>query len=54
MRQNEPKTLDCQACGVVVRKLTPSQAMEVAEHPYNFVVFCPAHRELAVEEEFRI
>jgi hypothetical protein len=49
---DEP-TLNCQACGAVVRKLTASEAQMVARNPYNYVVFCPGHRNLAIEEEFR-
>lgn len=33
-------TLDCQACGNVVKILTPGEAQQVAANPYNFVVYC--------------
>jgi hypothetical protein len=33
-------TLDCQACGNVVRILTPAEAQQVAARPYDFIVYC--------------
>ena len=33
-------TLDCQDCGVVLRRLTLAEAQQVAANPYNFIVFC--------------
>lgn len=32
--------LECQDCGTVVKRLTPGEAQQVAERPYNFVVYC--------------
>lgn len=43
-------TLDCQACGDVMRYLTPAEAQEVAQRPYDFVVFCPECAPDAIEE----
>lgn len=37
--------LECQACGDVVRLLTPAEARLVAENPYNYIVYCRAHRQ---------
>lgn len=34
------KTLDCQACGNVIRVLNAAEAQQVAANPYNFVVYC--------------
>ena len=34
------KTLDCQACGRVIRVLTAGEAQQVAERPYDFVIYC--------------
>lgn len=39
MSFHEP-TLDCQDCGTVLRKLTAAEARQVADNPYNFIVFC--------------
>jgi hypothetical protein len=36
----ERQTLDCQACGNVVRVLTAAEAQRVAANPYDFVVYC--------------
>ncbi|KJK12550.1 hypothetical protein UB45_07685 [Terrabacter sp. 28] len=36
--------LECQMCGTVLRTLTPSEAREVADRPYDFVLFCAACR----------
>lgn len=33
-------TLDCQACGNVLKRLTAAEAQQVAANPYNFIVFC--------------
>jgi uncharacterized CHY-type Zn-finger protein len=33
-------TLDCQTCGVVLKKLSAAEAQQVALNPYNYVVFC--------------
>lgn len=33
-------TLDCQDCGIALRRLTPSEAQRVAERPYDFVTRC--------------
>jgi len=40
MAQWQESTLDCQDCGDVVRTLTAAEAQEVAERPYDFVVYC--------------
>ena len=37
-------TLDCQDCGMVLRKLTDAEAQQVAENPYNFTVYCATCR----------
>lgn len=39
----EPSTLDCQACGKVLKELTPAEAQDVADRPYDFVAFCLDH-----------
>lgn len=44
-RREATTTLDCQLCGDVVRVLTPAEAQQVAANPYNFIVYCRAHRE---------
>lgn len=36
----EDPVLECQDCGRVLRHLTPGEAQQVAEHPYNFIFFC--------------
>jgi hypothetical protein len=36
----ERQTLDCQACGNVVKVLTPAEVQMVAANPYNFIVYC--------------
>lgn len=41
---SEPSTLDCQDCGNVVRRLTDAEAQQVADNPYNFVVYCASCR----------
>ena len=46
-------TLDCQTCGEVVRTLTAVEAQQVAENPYNYVVFCREHRDDAISPEYR-
>jgi len=40
MRGLRPPTLDCQACGNVIRILTAAEAQRVAERPYDFVIYC--------------
>jgi hypothetical protein len=44
---NLEPVLECQICGEVVRKLTDSEAQQVAANPYNFIVTCRAHRGMA-------
>ena len=39
-RLNGTPTIDCQDCGVVLRKLTDAQAQQVAANPYNFIAYC--------------
>lgn len=39
MSEREP-ALECQDCGNIVRKLTYAEAQQVAENPYNYVVYC--------------
>lgn len=34
------EVLECQDCGEVVRELTPAEAQQVADRPYNFIVRC--------------
>ena len=41
--------LECQMCGTVLRTLTPSEAREVADRPYNFVVYCAGCRQEMTE-----
>lgn len=36
-------TLDCQTCGAVVRELTAAQVQQVADRPYDFIVYCAEH-----------
>jgi len=36
---SEP-TLDCQACGKVLRVLSLAEARKVADSPYDFIVHC--------------
>lgn len=33
-------TLDCQDCGDVIKRLTPSEAQQVAANPYNYIGYC--------------
>jgi hypothetical protein len=33
-------TLDCQACGNVIRILSASEAQQVAQRPYDFIIYC--------------
>lgn len=33
-------TLDCQSCGEAVRILSEVEKSQVADNPYNFIVFC--------------
>lgn len=33
-------TLDCQTCGAVMRRLSPSEAAMVAANPHNYIVDC--------------
>lgn len=48
-----PSTLDCQVCGTVVRELTQEQNAQVAENPYNFIVYCSkAHREADMDPDY--
>jgi uncharacterized protein with PIN domain len=44
MAQWQESTLDCQDCGDVVRTLSPAEQQEVAERPYDFVVYCRSCR----------
>jgi hypothetical protein len=46
-------TLDCQDCGDVVRKLTDSEALEVAREPYNFIVYCWSCKRDRMKEQGR-
>jgi hypothetical protein len=39
MTYPEP-TLECQDCGVVIRRLTQAEAQCVADRPYDFIVYC--------------
>lgn len=44
--------LECQDCGRVLRTLSPAEAQQVADNPYNFIFFCvPCQR---VKEEAQI
>lgn len=43
---DEEPTLDCQSCGYPMKELSPAQAQEVADNPYNFIVFCAQCREV--------
>lgn len=36
----KPEVLECQDCGDVVKVLEPVEAQQVAEKPYNFIVYC--------------
>lgn len=47
-------TLDCQACGTVLRRLTTQEAQQVADNPYNYVWFCTPCKQafLHVSEEY--
>jgi len=47
------KVLECQSCGEVVRTLSEDEALTVASRPYDFVVYCRAHKADAIEEAFR-
>lgn len=46
---SNPPALECQACGDVVRVLTPTEAQQVAANPYNYIVYCRAHHKEATE-----
>lgn len=46
-------TLDCQACGKIMRVLSPEEAQKVAENPYRYVVYCNEYLEMVVEPEYR-
>lgn len=37
---SDRRTLDCQACGNVIRVLTAAEAQQVAARPYDFIVYC--------------
>lgn len=38
--------LECQDCGRVLRTLSPVEAQQVADKPYNFILLCaPCGRE---------
>ena len=37
---DDPLVLECQDCGRTVRTLTPAEAQQVADKPYNFIIFC--------------
>lgn len=45
-------TLDCQDCGSVVKVLSESERQEVADNPYNFIVYCRDCRKARIEEFF--
>ena len=36
----EDPVLECQDCGEVVKRLTRAEEAQVADRPYNFVVYC--------------
>lgn len=38
-REREP-VIECQACGVVLQRLTDAQAQAVARNPHNYIGFC--------------
>jgi hypothetical protein len=41
--------LECQDCGDKIRDLSPAEAQQVADNPYNFVVYCgPCQRDREV------
>jgi hypothetical protein len=45
-------TLDCQECGEILKHLTPAEAQQVADNPYNFIVYCkPCQKDMTVEGE---
>lgn len=33
-------SIDCQACGDLIRELSLAEAQQVADNPYNFIWFC--------------
>ena len=37
---SESSTLDCQDCGIILRELNASETQQVADNPYNYVVYC--------------
>ena len=43
-------TLDCQDCGSVVKVLSEKERQEVADNPYNFIVYCLDCRKRRFEE----
>lgn len=45
-----PATLDCQSCGATVRTLSAREAQQVADRPYDFIVYCPACKADAMRE----
>lgn len=45
-----PATLDCQLCGNVVRTLSMQEVQQVADRPYDFIVYCPACKADALRE----
>lgn len=47
---SDQPTLDCQDCGDVVRKLTDAEQQEVADRPYDFVVYCRTCRVIRQRE----
>ena len=50
----EQGTLDCQDCGDVVRRLSPSEAQEVAQAPYSFIVYCELCRADRAREQMQL
>ena len=43
---NAIENLECHDCGALIRKLTPTEARQLAANPlYTFAVNCNKHRE---------
>lgn len=49
MSASDP-TLDCQDCGIVIRRLSPAEAQRVADNPYNFILYCRPCQEAVLRE----
>lgn len=48
-------TLECQACGRVLKRLSLAEAQRVAGDPYRFIVYCHEclREDLHIEQGFR-